>query len=219
MEKEIEFILETAKNYFKFTPKREEVLSVFAGIRPLVKSENIKNTAKLSRDHTIEIDESNLLTITGGKWTTYRKMAEDAINQAIKTANFPEKKCVTADLIIHGATENAEKYGDLAIYGANAEEIRKLIAAKPSLAEKLHEDLPYRTAEIIWTIKNEMPQNVEDVLARRTRALFLNAKAAIEIAPRIAEIMAGELTKDRGWINAQIKQFKELAGNYLINSD
>lgn len=219
METEIEFILETAKNYLKISPKRADVLSVFAGIRPLVKSENIENTAKLSRDHTIEIDESNLLTITGGKWTTYRKMAEDAVNQAIKKANLPEKKCVTEDLIIHGATEHAEKFGDLAIYGANAEEIRKLIAAKPSLAEKLHEDLPYRTAEIIWTIKNEMPQTVEDILARRTRALFLNAEAAIAIAPRIAKIMAEELSKKQIWINAQIKQFREIAGNYLINSD
>ena len=215
LETEIEFILETAKNYLAQPPKREDILSVFAGIRPLVKSAKTGNTAKLSRDHTIEIDRSNLLTITGGKWTTYRRMAEDAVNQAIKTANLTEKKCVTENLKIHGFIENPEKFGDLAIYGADAEEIQKLIDENADLAEKLHEDLPYRKA-IVWTIRKEMPQTIEDVLARRTRALFLNAKAAIEIAPKIAEIMANELKKDKSWIDAQIKQFKEIAENYLV---
>ncbi len=218
-EEEIEFILETAKNYLEKSPRREDILSIFAGIRPLVKSENAKNTAKLSRDYTIEIDRSNLLTITGGKWTTYRKMAEDAVNQAIKTANLSEKKCVTKNLKIHCSLEYPEKFDDLAIYGVGAEEIQKLIEENPDSAEKLHEDLPYRKAEILWMIRNEMPQTIEDILARRTRALFLNAKASIEIAPQIAKIMAGELNKDEFWINSQFKQFKEIAGNYLVKSD
>ena len=217
LEKEIKFILETVKNYLAQPPEREDILSVFAGIRPLVKSAKNANTAKLSRDHTIEIDRSNLLTITGGKWTTYRRMAEDAVNQAIKTANLTEKKCITKDLKIHGFTENPEKFGNLAIYGAAAEEIQKLIDEKPDLAEKLHEDLPYQKAEIVWTIKNEMPQTIEDVLARRTRALSLNTRVAIETAPQIAEIMADELKKDKSWIVAQIKQFKETAKNYLTD--
>ena len=216
-EKEIEFILKTAKNYLIQSPEREDVLSIFAGIRPLVKSPETANTAKLSRDYTIEIDRSNLLTITGGKWTTYRRMAEDAVNQAIKMANLTEKKCVTKNLKIHGFTENSEKYGNLAIYGVDAEEIQKLIYENADLAEKLHEDLPYRKAEIVWTIRNEMPQTIEDVLARRTRVLFLNAKAAIELAPQIAEIMADELKKDKSWVDGQIEQFKEITENYLIN--
>jgi glycerol-3-phosphate dehydrogenase len=216
METEIEFILETTKNYLEVSPKREDILSVFAGIRPLVKSENTKNTAKLSREHAIVIDESNLLTITGGKWTTYRRMAEDAVSQAIKTANLPEKKCVTGDLQIHGSTENSEKFGDLSIYGADAKEIQKLIDENPDLAGKIHEDLPYRKAEIIWTIKNEMPQTVEDVLSRRTRALILNAKAAVEVAPQTAKMMAEELNKDAIWIDTEIKRFNEIAKNYLV---
>lgn len=213
-EKEIEFILETAQNYLENAPRREDILSVFAGIRPLVKSEHAKNTAALARDHTIEIDDANLLTITGGKWTTYRAMAEDAINQAIKLAALEEKKCVTENLKIHGFAHNAKDSDDLAIYGADAERIQKLFGEKPDLREKLHADLPYRQAEIVWAVRNEMAQTVEDVLARRTRALFLNARAAIEIAPQVAQIMAEELSRDANWIAEQIKKFNETAQNY-----
>ncbi len=214
LESEIEFILETAKNYLKIAPVRRDILSVFTGIRPLVKSAAAKNTAQLSRDHTIEIDEANLLTITGGKWTTYRKMAEDAVNQAIKTANLREEKCVTENLRINEVSEDSESFGNLAIYGASAPEIRKIIEQNPALSEKLHKNLPYQKAEIVWAIRNEMPQTIEDVLARRTRALLLDAKAAAEIAPMIARIMADEAGKDEFWIEAQIKLFNEIAENY-----
>ena len=203
-EKEIEFILETAKNYLENPPRREDILSVFVGIRPLVKSASTKNTSKLSRDHTIEIDESNLLTITGGKWTTYRRMAEDAVNQAIKSAALPEKKCVTETL---------------KIYDEDVKEIEKLIAENPFLAEKIHQDLPYCKAQIVFAIKSEMAQTVEDVLARRTRALFLNAKAAVEIAPKIAEIMAEESGKDETWIFEQIENFNQIAANYSVTTN
>ena len=213
---EIEFILETAKKHLAEPPRKEDVLSVFAGIRPLVKASNKKNTASLSRDHTIEIDESNLLTITGGKWTTYRKMAEDAVNCAINLANLPEKACVTKTTKIHGAVENSNIHDDLAIYGADAEVIRKLISENPFSAEKFHVNLPYRIAEIIWTVRNEMPQTIEDVLARRTRALFLDARAAIEIAPKAAKIMADECGRDSDWIGEQIRDFNETARNYLV---
>lgn len=201
LDEEIEFILETAGDYLENSPKREDILSVFAGIRPLVKTENNKNTSKLSRDHTIEIDDSNLLTITGGKWTTYRRMAEDAVNQAIKLNNLSEKKCVTENL---------------KIYDSDAIEIKKLIVEKPSLAKKLHKDLPYYKAEIIFAIRNEMAQTVEDVLARRTRALFLNAKAAIEIAPKTAEIMAEESGRNEIWIAEQIQNFNQIAEKYSV---
>jgi len=215
LEEEIEFILSTCEKYLAKSPKRADILSVFVGIRPLVKSANAKNTAALSRDHTIEIDESNLLTITGGKWTTYRRMAEDAVNQAIKIGDLNTEKCVTENLKIHGFCEDSEKFGDLEIYGADAEKIQKLIEENPKLAEKLHEDLPYCAAEIVWATRFEMAQTVEDVLARRTRALFLNAKAAIEIAPKTARIMAQESGKSEGWIDRQICEFKMTAANYL----
>lgn len=216
LENEIEFILQTAKDYLQKPPPREDVLSVFAGVRPLVKSAKKKNTAALSRDHTIEIDESNLLTITGGKWTTYRRMAEDAVNQAIENSNLPARNCITKDLRIHGSCESADKFDGLAIYGADAEKIQELIKETPALAEKLHEDLPYRAAEIVWAIRFEMAQTVEDVLARRTRALFLNARAAIEIAPKVAEIMWRETGKDKNWIENQIEEFNDVAKNYLL---
>ena len=216
LETEIEFILESIKDYLAKPPRREDVLSVFAGIRPLVKSANAKNTAALSRDHTIEINNANLLTITGGKWTTYRKMAEDAVNQAIKLANLSPEKCVTENLKIHGFCETAQKYGDLAIYGADAREIQNLITQNPHLAGQLCENLPFHKAEIVWAIRNEMARSVEDILARRKRILFLNARAAIEIAPQVAEIMAKELGKDTIWIQRQTAEFNETAIKYII---
>ncbi len=208
---EIEFILETAKNYFERPPAKTDILSVFAGIRPLVQSSSSQNSAALSRDHTIEINKSNLLTITGGKWTTYRRMAEDTINQAVKIADLIEKKSPTKDLKIHGFCENAERFGGLAIYGTDAESIRELINENSQFASRLHKDFPYCVAEVVWAIRNEMAITVEDILARRTRALFLDAKAAAAIAPQVAQIMADELGKDKTWVDEQI-----LALNYKI---
>lgn len=217
LESEIEFILQTAGKYLAKPPKRADVTSVFVGIRPLVKSSNERNTAALSRDYTIEINDANLLTITGGKWTTYRRMAEDAVNQAVAANHLTDVKSATANLKIHGFCEEAERFGDLAIYGADAEKIQRIISENPNLAGKMHEDLPYCAAEIVWAARFEMAQTVEDVLARRTRALFLDARAAIEIAPRTAEIMARELGKDKHWIDEQIVDFNELAGGYLLS--
>ena len=216
LEEEIEFVLETAGKYLHKPPQRKDVLSVFAGIRPLVKTGGAKNTATLSRDHTIQIDDSGLITLTGGKWTTYRHMAEDCVNQAAVLARLPEKDCATKDLKIHGFIENAEQFGDLAIYGADAAEIRKLIEIDKLLGEKLHADLPYTAAEIVWSTRNEAARTIEDVLARRTRALFLNARTAIDIAPKVAAIMARELSKDESWIEKQIGEFNETAAKYLI---
>lgn len=200
-ENEIEFILETAKDYLAKPPMREDILSVFVGIRPLVRTSGAKNTAALSRDHTIEIDDSNLLTITGGKWTTYRAMAEDAINQAIKLTDLPEKKCVTENLKIENDKDSF---------------VKVLIQENPDLAEKIHEDFEYQKAEIVYAVRNEMARTVEDVLARRTRILFLDAKAAIESAPLVAEIMAKELSKDNIWVETQLFEFNEMAKTYLI---
>ncbi|HEX9961223.1 MAG TPA: glycerol-3-phosphate dehydrogenase/oxidase [Pyrinomonadaceae bacterium] len=216
LDEEIEFVLKTAGKYLHKAPQRKDVLSVFAGIRPLVKTGGTKNTATLSRDHTIQIDDSGLITLTGGKWTTYRRMAEDCVNQAAVLAKLPEKDCRTKDLKIHGFIENAEQFGDLAIYGADASEIQKLVETDKSSGEKLHADLPYTVAEVVWSVRNESARTIEDVLARRTRALFLNARAAIEIAPKIAVIMARELSKDKSWIEKQIGEFNEIAEKYLI---
>ncbi len=214
MEKEIEFILTTAAQYLGKAPTREDVLSVFTGIRPLVKAGDSANTAALSRDHTIQIDQSGLLNITGGKWTTYRHMAEDCVNHAATLAKLPDKQCVTRQLNIHGFHRNASKFGALSYYGSDAPAIQMLMREQPALAEPLAAGLPYTGAEVVWAARNEMAQTVDDVLARRTRALFLNAKAAIESAPRVASLLAGELGRDAAWEADELARFHQVAAHF-----
>lgn len=217
MEEEIEFILGTAAQYLHKAPGRSDVLSVFAGIRPLVKSGAGRNTAGLSRDHTIHIDNSGLLSIAGGKWTTYRHMAEDCVNQASMLAKLPEKPCATPHLNIHGFHRHAERFGSLAIYGSDATLIQDLIRADPTLAEPLHPALPYCAAEYIWAARFEMARTLEDALSRRTRALLLNARAAMDMAPRVAALMARELGCSDLWQARQVSEFRKLASSYLIS--
>src|SRR5579883_1130102 len=215
-ENEIAFVLETAGRYLQKSPTRADVLSAFAGIRPLVSSGG-KNTAALSRDHTIRIDPSGLLTITGGKWTTYRNMAEDCVNRAAELGPLAKRPCVTHTLRIHGFHANAGQFGSLAVYGSDAPTIAELARQEPQLATPLHSALPYTGAEIIWAVRHEMARTVEDVLARRTRALFLNARAAIAMAPRTAELLAKELGRAAAWQSQQVAVFGELAAGYLVS--
>ena len=208
---EIDFILETAGRYLTRRPRREDVLSTFAGIRPLVQSGR-KNTAALSRDHTIRVDTPGLVTITGGKWTTYRNMAEDCVNRAAALAGLPRRACRTHELRLHGSAEPTAD--DLTAYGSDAAAVRELIDRDPTLWERLHPALPYRAAEVVWSARAEMARTVADVLARRTRALLLNAKAAVEMAPRVAELLARELGRDAAWAAGQVSAFNELAAGY-----
>jgi len=217
MEQEIEFILATAGQYLTKAPTREDVLSVFAGIRPLVGTAGGSNTAALSRDHVINIDRSGLVTICGGKWTTYRRMAEDCVDQAATLGQLPESPCVTHHLHIHGHQSPAEETGSLAVYGSDACEIRKLIENDPALGQPLHAALPYVKAEVIWAARNEMARTVEDVLARRTRALFLNAHAAIDMAPIVADLMTSEMGWDDLTRTKQLSQFRDVASNYVLH--
>ncbi len=215
-QQEIDFILETAGRYLERPPTRADILSVFAGIRPLVRAGTGSNTAALSREHTIHIDNSGLLTLTGGKWTTYRNMAEDCVNQAATLGQLEDRPCVTRDLPIHGSHTPTEALGHLAVYGSDAVAIRELKHTDPRLAEPLHPALPYTGAEAIWAARHEMARTVEDVLARRTRALFLNARAAQQMAPRVAELMAQELQRDAAWQRTEVERFQELAQGYLV---
>jgi len=216
LDEEIEFVLETAGRYLRRPIERADVRSVFAGIRPLVRAGDARSTASLSRDHTIHIDGSGLLTLTGGKWTTYRNMAEDCVNQAATLARLPEKPCPTRTLNIHGFHREASRFGALAVYGSDALQIQDLIRAEPALESPLHPTLPYCGAEVVWATRFEMARTVEDVLARRTRALFLEARAAIDMAPKVAELMARELGRDESWKRAQVETFGELARGYLV---
>jgi glycerol-3-phosphate dehydrogenase len=216
MEKEVEFILNTATEYLHKAPTRDDVLSVFTGIRPLVKAGDSSNTAALSRDHTIHIDESGLLTITGGKWTTYRHMAEDAVNHAATLGKLPEKECITRQLNIHGFYGQSRRFGHLSVYGSDAPEIQELLKNDEALAQPLTDALPYVGAQVVWAARQEMAQTVDDVLSRRTRALFLNSRAAQQAAPRVAELLARELGHDRGWIENQLSEFGRIASHFTL---
>jgi glycerol-3-phosphate dehydrogenase len=216
LKEEIEFILETAGQYLRKAPTRDDVLSVFVGIRPLVRSGDGRLTAALSRDHTIHIDASGLLTTTGGKWTTYRNMAEDTVDQAADLARLAERPCVTRTLNVHGFHPNADRFGALGVYGSDALAIQDLVRETPALGAALHADLPYTGAEVVWAARHEMARTVEDVLARRTRALFLNARAAEAMAPAAARLMAGELGWDSSRQAAEVSAFSTLARGYQI---
>jgi len=216
MNEEIDFILSTAREYLAKAPTRDDVLSVFAGVRPLVRAANSASTAALSRDHVIHIDRSGLVSAMGGKWTTYRHMAEDCVDQAATLAQLPERPCTTHHLRIHGFHEDAEQFGSLSVYGSDACEIRKLIDCDAALKDPLHPELPYLKAEVVWAARSEMARTVEDVLARRTRALFLDAHAALEMAPTVAELMALELDWGEAAKTKQLTAFREVASNYSL---
>jgi len=222
MEQEVDFLLATSSRYLAGKPTRADVLSVFAGIRPLVRGGDgaggdRPKTAGLSRDHVVHIDKSGLVTICGGKWTTYRRMAEDCVNQAATLAQLQERASTTDHLAIHGFHDSPEEFGDLSVYGADAPEILKLADEDPSLAERLHPDLPYIAAEVVWAVRAEMARTVEDVLARRTRALFLDSGAALKIAPAVAELMAGEFGAGEEWKSRQLAAFEAIAANYQLH--
>jgi glycerol-3-phosphate dehydrogenase len=218
MEQEVEFLLSTSSRYLSRKPTRSDVLSVFAGIRPLVRRGVGANTAALSRDHVVHIDKSGLVTICGGKWTTYRRMAEDCVNQAARFGQMEARASTTENPHIHGFHNSSEEFGDLAAYGADAPGILKLADEDPSLSARLHPDLPYIAAEVVWAVRREMARTVEDVLARRTRALFLNSRAALTMASKVAELMARELGAGEVWMSRQLTAFEAVASNYQLHS-
>jgi glycerol-3-phosphate dehydrogenase len=216
LEAEINFILNTFKQYLTCAPTRKDVLSVFAGLRPLAAPDKDTNSTKeISRDHKLIVSDSGLITITGGKWTTYRKMAEETVDKAISVGGLHETVCSTKKIRIHGSTAVPYK-NHLSAFGTDQEMISLLIAASPCLAKTLVNDLPYTEAEVVWIVRNEMARTVEDVLARRLRLLFLDAKAAIFAAPRVAELMAEELGYDERWQKKQVDEFRQLANQYLL---
>jgi glycerol-3-phosphate dehydrogenase len=215
LQEEIAFILETAGAYLEKVPSEQDILSIFTGIRPLVKAGDEKNTATLSRDHTIHISNSGLVTIAGGKWTTYRQMAEDCVDHAVALTNLPMRPCVTKQLNIHGFHRTAEKFGHFALYGSDAPALQNLLRADPTLKASLHPDLPACKGEVIWAVRAEAARTVDDVLARRTRCLLLNARAAREAAPGVAALMAKELERDETWQKQQVEDFNRISACYL----
>jgi glycerol-3-phosphate dehydrogenase len=216
MEEEIDFLLRHARHYLAKPVERADVLSVFAGQRPLVSASHGEKTSKISRDHTIVTSASDLVTITGGKWTTYRLMGRDAVDHLVQVGHLPAKPSRTESLRLHGYLENA---GDLPnrVYGTDWKEILKLAQNDPELGQLLHKRLPYIGAEVVWAVRFEMARTVEDVLARRTRALFLDARASLDAAPFAAHLLARELGRDSAWEQDQVRQFTKVAESYLLN--
>lgn len=216
LDDEVDFILATAGQYLTRTPTKHDVLSVFAGLRPLAApGKDTNSTKEISRSHKLIVAKSGLITITGGKWTTYRKMAMDVLDKAIEIAQLPEKKCITQNVHIHGF-QNSQAADHLAIYGADADGIRKLMKENIALTMPLHPSYPFTKAEVVWMVRNEMARTIEDVLARRMRVLFLDAVGAITLAPAVAEIMASELGNNEKWIDEQLYEFNKLAKAYLL---
>lgn len=211
---EVDFLLRHAARYLARKPGRGDGLSMFAGLRPLFNAKARGATAALSREHAIDVSPSGLVTITGGKWTTYRRMGEDAIDRAVEVARLPPRPSQTASLLIHGWTEEAVD-ARWAVYGAEAEQLQALVAAEPALGAALHPRLPYTRAEVVWAAREEMARTVEDVLSRRTRALLLDARASIEAAPAVADLLARELRRDAAWAGAQADAYRRVAQRHL----
>ncbi|MCP4192457.1 MAG: glycerol-3-phosphate dehydrogenase/oxidase [Planctomycetaceae bacterium] len=215
---ELEFILRNAARYMERDPQLGDIRSVFAGQRPLVhpggKSGNSKS---VSRNHEVYISESGLVTISGGKWTTYRKMAEDTLTHAIEVGQLTPQACVTEELHLHGylPREELPTQDHLHVYGAEAAHITALTETQPALKKPIHPDLPYSSAEIVWAARHEMACHLEDVLARRTRSLLLDAHASTEAAEAAALLMADELGFNQEWIEREVANYRNLARGYL----
>ncbi len=216
LEEEVEFLLTHAARYLTKDPARSDVLSCFAGLRPLVGGGEEGDTSSLSRDHTLQISHSGLLTITGGKWTTYRRMAEDTVDHGIVLGGMESRDCVTKDLNIHGFHTHPERFGALAPYGSDAPALEELIRSDPRLGRPVHPRLRPLLGEVLWAVRQEMARTVDDVLSRRTRSLVLDARAAMEAAPAVANLMAVELEREAGWAEDQVETFTKLAEAYVL---
>jgi glycerol-3-phosphate dehydrogenase len=225
LEEEVSFLLEHASRYLARDPRREDVLSVYVGLRPLVRApEGSEKTAFLSRDHHIFESPSGLVTIVGGKWTTYRRMGEDVVDRAARVGGLELHPSTTAELRLHGAPPDEAVVHStlgtpsemLAAYGTDAAAVRQLAEEDAALAVPLHPRLPYLMAEVVWAARHEMARTLEDVLARRTRALVLDARAALEAAPAVAAVLAAELGRDSRWVAEQLESFGHQARASLL---
>lgn len=212
---EIGFLLRHAARYLTQDPQPADVLSVFAGLRPLRRADGAGDTASVPRDHSVLVSKSGLVSVVGGKWTTYRRMAEDTLAQAILAGGLEERPCRTETLRLHGWTETAEAE-PWRVYGADAPALHQLAAGRGGGMVRLHPALPVTPAEVWWAAREEQARTVEDVLARRTRALLLDARAAAAIAPAVAALLAAELGRDTAWQEGQVRDFRRLAAEYVL---
>jgi glycerol-3-phosphate dehydrogenase len=216
LDEEIGFIMRNVSKYLTKAPVRKDIRSVFAGLRPLAAPQGgSAATKEISRSHKIFVSASGLVTITGGKWTTYRRMAQDTIDKVIEIAGLPSAQSKTKDMPIHGNKLNVDRNDHLYVYGSDRDELLALIKENPEWKKKLHNRMDYIEAEVIWAVRHEMARTVEDVLARRVRALFLDARAAVDMAPKVAQLIAKELNRDNKWEDDQVNAFNLVAEGYL----
>ncbi len=213
---ELDFLLTHARRYMERDPTPADVLSVFAGLRPLVAAGDAGDTAEISREHAVRISDSGLVTIAGGKWTTYRKMAEDTVDVAQTLGDLPHRPCVTEELNIHGFHQHLERHGRLAHYGSDAPAIEALMESTPGWGDPIHPGLDVTPGEVSWFARMEMARTVDDVLARRSRALIRDARAASEAALVVARLLAEELGHGGDWARAQALEFQEMAAGYVL---
>jgi len=215
---EVEFILETASQYLTKKPTKKDILSIFSGLRPLAKPEGNKQTTKeISRHHKVMISTSGLITVIGGKWTTYRKMAEDTVDQAMLIGQLKASPCTTHNLPIFGYDESLNLTEDpLAVYGIEKQALLDLEDEIPVYGELISESLPLKASQVIWAVRHEMARTLEDMLARRVRGLFLDVNESLRIAPQVAQIMASELNESSDWIINQLTEFKAIARHYQL---
>jgi len=218
-DREVDFILETAAQYLAKAPRRTDVKSVFAGLRPLIRPEkDEKATRQLSRYHRVVVSPAGLITVVGGKWTTYRKMAEDAVAQAIRTGNLPDRRCTTRNLPVFGCDRHADLRTDpLAVYGAERFDLLKLEEREPEWRGWLSQPLGIRRSQLKWAVQYEMARTVEDFLARRTRALFLDARESLRLAEEVARLMAVELGHNDAWAKQQVADYRRVADTYVLD--
>jgi glycerol-3-phosphate dehydrogenase len=212
LESELEFLLTHIGRYLEKAPTRDDVLCCFAGLRPLVKATTTRNSALIPRDHHIDVSPSGMVTITGGKWTTYRRMAKETVDTAARSIGLAERPCRTEELRLHGATEKAMA----GPYGSDIAGIKQLLSENGDWAKPIHPTFSYTTAEVVWAVRQEMARTVEDVLARRTRALFLDSRVSMEASLQVARLIARELNRSSGWAEKQVVKYGQTARACLL---
>ena len=217
LEEEIDFILQTAGLYMVPAPTRKDIIGVFAGQRPLAAPKKEGKSAKeISRSHKIIVSDNDLITITGGKWTSYRLMAEDTIDKAIAMKLVKKRKCVTKHLKIHGWRPNPDLTNHYYIYGSDEVALHQLEQDNPMYLEKISPKYDYTYGEVVWAVRYEMARTLDDVLARRVRLLFIDAREALRVAPMVAKVMASELGMPDAWMDEQVTAFTAIARNYIV---
>ena len=217
LQQEIDFVLETAGTYLTRKPTRADVQAVFAGLRPLARpEEGSTKTKEISRSHKVIVSPSGLVSLIGGKWTTFRKMGEDTVAYFTRITGQVLPKSKTSTQRIHGWTATMPA-GHWGIYGSDAEKIKALANRNPNWQERIHPQFTNILAEVVWACEQEMALTVEDVLSRRIRMLILDPEAALASAETVARTMAGVLHKEEEWITAELLNFRKIAAKYLIS--